>query len=179
MKDYQIKGNIETSSVPRMKDGKIKTAKSFGKRSYPNMAGPKINNIYAMKHGAMSVKLPKGWEKDWIKQYRALKRYYQEEVLKNKNPIFDMIFKKIAYFSVKVDCAMAYMESDICPENFVENLQHLAMSFLRQVDQLLKYTQPLPKAKKALKPLGEMTDEEIRAEIERVESIAGSQSKDT
>lgn len=176
--DLPIKGDIPTSLlvdklIPQDRDklGRLKTAKNFGRKSYPAMGTPK--NTYAITHGATVVKLPAGWEKDWVKEYRALKRYYQEEILKNHNPIFDMIFKKIAYFSIKTDCAMAFMENDVCPNNFVENLQHLSGSFIRAVDQLLRYTMPVPRPMgKLRKPIVDMTDEEIRLEIARVEAIA-------
>jgi len=125
------------------------------------------------------IQLPQGWEKDWVREYRKLKAYYKQETLKNNNPLFDMIFKKIAYYSVKLDCAMCYMEQDICPPNFIKDLNTLSNGFMRQIDQLLKYTMPIPKdsnyyrnLKKKVKPIGEMTDDEILEEIKRVESIA-------
>lgn len=140
----------------------------------PNDKMKRPGNDNGTRHGLASVRLPIGWQSDWSKEYRTIRNFYFGTAKKTGqikfNPLLDMVLKKIAYFSIKLECAMVYMEDrDDTAVHFSEALDHYASSFKRLVDQFLKYTEAVPRPKGKDKPPRVMTDEEINKEIKRME----------
>jgi hypothetical protein len=162
------------------------------KKPNPKMARP--DNTNGMTHGLMSIKMPPGWESDWVKEYRNIKNYYfgtkkKPGVIpkKEQSPIYDMVFKKLAYYSVKMDCAMVYMaDKDILLDeegwNFQEALNTYTNMFKKMLDQFMRYTHKLPPArdKHAEKDPKDMGDSQIDEELKRLtRQVAANDNKGT
>ncbi len=121
--------------------------------------------------------LPSDWQRLYRLEYRRIRSYYKK-FMRIDNPVYNIIFEKVAYISIK----LRYIESDEFAKNtevdiedplFLKEYNNLISTLNKTMEQVMKYTEV---AKKSIKKeelrlsinAQSMTDKELNEHLQQI-----------